>query len=87
MQIGHNLKQLAISADQFFNVLIFSTIKPQYRQWADETMSAHCWRLEKDHGITWPRKLIDTIMFFDKDHCRTSYESEVERSQLPPSLR
>lgn len=43
MQIGHNLKQLAISADQFFNVLIFSTIKPQYRQWADETMSGSGW--------------------------------------------
>lgn len=31
--------------------------------------------------------LIDAVLFFDGNHCRTSYESELERTQLPPSMR
>ena len=31
--------------------------------------------------------LIDAALFFDGNHCRTSYESELERTQLPPSMR
>lgn len=32
-------------------------------------------------------QLIDTLLFFDDNHCRESYESELERNQLPPSMR
>ena len=32
-------------------------------------------------------RVIDTLLFFDKDHCRTSYESEVLRKQLPSAYR
>lgn len=55
--------------------------------WADETLSSRCFRLEMERGITWPRRLVDTILFFDKDHCQESYLSEIERRQLPPSMR
>ena len=55
--------------------------------WADETLSSRCFRLEMERGITWPRRLVDTIFFFDKDHCQESYLSEIERRQLPPSMR
>ena len=81
----HNLKQLLIAIDQVLNVLIF--IFSKKGAWADETMSAHAFRLEMERGITWPRRLIDTLLFFDKDHCQESYLSEVERRQLPPSMR
>ena len=30
---------------------------------------------------------IDLILFFGKDHCKTSYESEINRMHCPPSLR
>ena len=81
----HNVKQLLICVDQLANVLIglFSNKKA----WADETLSAHAYRLELERGRTWARKMIDTIFFFDHDHCKTSYESEVNKRQLPPSMR
>ena len=50
---------------------------------ADETLSARAWRHHLDRSRDWPYKLIDTLFFWQKDHCRTAYESEVERKQLP----
>ena len=81
----HNLKQLAIAIDQLLNVLI--GLIGNRLSWADETMSAHAYRLELERGRSWARKLIDGILFFDKDHCKESYESEILRRQLPPSMR
>ena len=46
--------------------------------WPDETLSSRCWRWHKDKMAAW---------LGDKDHCRTSYESERTRRQLPPELR
>ena len=80
-----NLKQLAIAIDQLLNVLI--GLVGNRQAWADETMSAHAYRLELERGRSWARKLIDGILFFDKDHCKESYESEILRRQLPPSMR
>ncbi len=73
------LKQVLIAIDQLLNALLGG--------YADESLSSHCFRLEKEKGIAWPRRLIDGLLFFDKDHCRTSYESELYRRQLPPSMR
>ena len=81
----HNCKQFLIAIDQALNVLLF--IFSKNGAWADETLSAHAFRLEIEKGITWPRRLIDGILFFDKNHCEESYFSEIERQQLPPSLR
>lgn len=81
----HSAKQLFIAIDQTLNVLIFFFSKRG--AYADETLSAHAFRLEMERGITWPRKLIDALLFFDKDHCQESYLSEIERRQLPPSMR
>ena len=81
----HNLKQLLICIDQLANVLI--GLVCGYRSWADETLSAKAHRLELERGRTWARKLIDGLFFFDKDHCKESYESEVLKRQMPPSMR
>lgn len=81
----HSAKQLLIAIDQTLNVLIFFFSKSG--AFADETLSAHAFRLEMERGITWPRKIIDTLLFFDKDHCQESYMSEIERRQLPPAMR
>lgn len=71
--------QILIAIDQVFNTLLGG--------YADETLSARAYRLELERGRTWARKLIDGILFFDKDHCKESYESEILRRQLPPSMR
>jgi hypothetical protein len=50
----------------------------------DETMSSAAWRLEQKGKIQGKifRPLIDWLFWFDKDHCRTSYESEVNRNHF-----
>lgn len=35
----------------------------------------------------WPEKLIDFIFFWQPGHCKRAYESELNRTQLPPSMR
>jgi hypothetical protein len=81
----HNLKQLLIALDQLANVLI--GLVCGYQSWSDETLSAKAYRLELERGRTWARKIIDTLFFWDKNHCKESYESEVLKRQLPPSMR
>lgn len=72
-------KQVLIAFDQLINALLGG--------WADESLSAHAWRQHLEGKRNWPYLLIDAILFFDGNHCRTSYESELERTQLPPSMR
>lgn len=71
--------QILIAIDQLINTL--------FGGMADETLSARAYRLELERGRSWARKLIDGILWFDKDHCKESYESEILRRQLPPSMR
>ena len=87
MKLRHNLFQLLLAIDQFLNVLLFAIISPRREQWADESLSAHCWRIYLERGMSWPYKLVNSILWFDKDHCKEAYESEIERRQLPPSMR
>ena len=71
------MKQFLIAIDQLANTLLGGM--------ADETLSARSWRLrDKNPKI---RAVIDGLFFWDKDHCRTSYESELERKQLPSEYR
>ena len=57
--------------------------------WADETISAHCWRWHINGVRSWPRKVVDALalLFGDKNHCQQSYESERLGRQLPPEER
>lgn len=71
--------QVLIAIDQLINTL--------FGGFADETLSSRAYRLELERERSWARKLIDGILFFDKDHCKESYESEILRRQLPPSMR
>lgn len=70
---------LAIAIDQLANTI--------FRGEPDETLSSRAFRLEQERGRKWPRLLIDTLFFFDKNHCYESYLSEIERKQLPPQMR
>ncbi len=73
------IKNVLIAIDQTINTI--------FNGWPDETFSSRCWRWSKDGKRDWPRKLVDGILFWDKNHCRESYESEREGRQLPPELR
>ena len=84
--VKHNLHQLLIAIDQFFNVLLGSIICPRTKSWADETLSSRCWRASQN-GYDLPRNIVDGIFFFDKNHCQESYISEKEDKHLPPECR
>ena len=76
----HWLKQVAVAVDQLVNALTPGG-------WADETISARCWRLRQRRGWNVARLVIDTILFFDPNHCEESYISEQKRTQCAPEYR
>ena len=75
--ILHNL----IALDQFANTVLGGS--------PDETLSARAWRTEQDGKIfgRFFRPLIDTLLFWDKNHCRSAFESEQKKLQLPDAYR
>ena len=72
-------KAVLIAVDQLLNAVLCG--------WPDETLSSRCWRWDRDGVRHWPRRLVDALFFWEKEHCRESYESEQLRMQMPPELR
>ncbi|MDR3181702.1 MAG: hypothetical protein LBT89_02085 [Planctomycetaceae bacterium] len=68
-------KQVLIAVDQLLNTLLGG--------WADETFSARCYRMNWKILVN----IIDTIFFWQKDHCRESWLWELERMDLPLEYR
>ncbi len=83
--LRHNAHQMAIAIDQLGNVIV--SIFFREKAWADETLSAHAWRWHLAGVRDWPYRLIDTLLFWQQDHCRSAYESEVGGLQLPEQER
>lgn len=83
--LRHNLHQLAIALDQLLNVLVSCCFCE--KAWADETLSAHAWRWQEEGTRDWPRRVIDTVLFWQDAHCRKAYENEKSRTQLPENER
>ena len=81
----NRLYQLLISLDQFLSCLVGLITGDA---WADETFSSKCWRKGKVSKV-WNtvRVIVDSLLWFDKQHCFTSYISEAERKQLPEEFR
>lgn len=72
--------QVLIAVDQLCTALLGG--------FADETMSSYAWRMEQQ-GKPWGvmRRVIDAIFWWQPNHCREAYRSEVLRRQDPPELR
>lgn len=72
-----------IGIDQLFNALTGGA--------ADETFSSRCYRgavlVEKPKKRWCFWYAFVNGLFFDKDHCKTAYESEVHRRQYPSEFR
>lgn len=71
--------QVAVAFDQLLNTLLGG--------YADETLSARAWRHHLDGSRTWPRWIIDHLFFWQTNHCKEAYESELLRKQLPDIYR
>lgn len=68
------VKQVLIALDQLLNALAGGM--------SDETLSARAHR-QRLKGNPFFANAIDTVLFFDRDHCKEAYLSEVNRKQLP----
>ena len=79
MKLKQYFRNILIAFDQFVNVLFLGQ--------PDETISSRAWRC-KDSSSFWKlmRKLIDTIFFWQKDHCYYSFIAEVERHQITTEM-
>ena len=74
------LEQIPIALDQLVNTVCGG--------WADETISSRANRMQgKSRKWARLRKLIDSLFRRQKDHCKTAYESEMQRRHLPPEMR
>ena len=69
------LLRVALAIDQLLNVLLCNG-EP------DETMSSAVYRMERD-GRFWGfmRPVIDRLFWFQPNHCKKAYESELLRLQ------
>lgn len=67
--------KVAIAFDQLCNALCGGM--------PDETLSARAEREHREGLRSWPRKIVNAIFFWQEDHCRTSFESELVRRHLP----
>ena len=81
MTLPRRILNMLVALDCFlFAVLCLGNVQ------RGETASEAAWKLERDgkfFGFT--RPLIDTLFFFDPNHCRTSYEHAVEFAKLKGS--
>lgn len=79
MKLKQYIINILVALDQFINVLFLGQ--------PDETISSRAWRC-KDSSSFWKfmRKLIDTIFFWQKDHCYYSFIAEVERHQITTEI-
>ena len=68
-----------IAFDQMANALLAGS--------PDETLSARAYRLSRDRGRHWPRRIIDALFFWQSAHCKQAYLSELLRKQLPKQYR
>ena len=68
--------QFLIALDQLVNTLLDG--------WADETLSARCFR-HRNKTKRWfiCYKTLNAVFFWQADHCLESYDSELKRKQLP----
>ena len=75
------LWNLLIAVDQLGNAVLAGS--------PDETLSARTHRKAQAGQKFWRalRWVIDRIFFFDRDHCRTSYENELARGHCPQEMK
>jgi hypothetical protein len=75
---------ILIAIDQLVWVLLtFGNGRP------DETISAAAWRMEGQGKVMGfiLRPLIDTLFWFDPEHCRKSYNAEFYSLHLPTTYQ
>ena len=78
------LSNVSVSINQ-----LIGTILSLGAKYPDETMSSYSWRLESKgriFGRIFP-PLIDTLLFWERDHCYGAWLDEKARRHMPPEMR
>lgn len=78
----HWLAQSLISISQALNAIAFGG-------WADEQLSARCWRCRDKRWARAAMALIDPVfgLWQGPSHCRRAHVKEQARRKVPPELR
>ena len=78
--LRQHLFNLAIATDQWINTLFGGS--------PDETLSARAYR-KQPYSFFWLAvdMTLNFIFFWEEDHCKASYNSELERKHLPEGYR
>ena len=73
--------QVLVALDQLVNTF--------FGGYADETISSRSHRAYVSGKRKWTRNLFNLMFFFfwQEDHCKEAYESELNRLQYPPEFR
>ena len=83
MKIGHRITNVLIAIDQLLlSILSLGASFP------DETISSAAWRWEQQ-GYRLGRYLrvsIDTLFFWEDNHCLNAYIAECQRTQAPKNI-
>ena len=70
---------VAVAFDQLLNAIFGGK--------CDETLSSRAYRLHIERNRSIPYRLINALFFFQEDHCKEAYQSELDRAHLPSSMR
>lgn len=76
---GRYVINLLLAVDQLINALIGG--------YCDESLSARAYRWDVDGKRSWPKKIINMMFFWMRDHCYSAYHCEQELRHLPPEYR
>lgn len=70
--------QVLVAIDQLVNTI--------FGGMADETISSRLYR-RKLRGKPLAANIVNVIFFWQKDHCKEAYESELNRQHLPKAFQ
>lgn len=73
------LHKVATAFDQLLNAILCG--------WPDESLSARVYRWRRDGKHAWPAAMINAMVFWQNDHCKSAYQVEQERRHFPPEYR
>jgi lysozyme family protein len=71
--------QVLLALDQLANAVLFG--------YADESISARCYRLRRYFFWYWSMVLVDRLFFWSKAHCERAFKAEARRHHLPKEYR
>ena len=79
--MGFWFTQVFVALDQLLNAVLGG--------WADETLSSRAWRTGNKGRLAGriAQPVIDTIFFWQEDHCWSAFVAERYQRQSPPEAR